>query len=95
MLHRRPDGPAMKTALAFAAGFAAGWLTRSTLDPSRSAAAQVVSMALDAAARIKRAVAIEREQLEDLVAEAREAAARRQAEREGRGAQAAPAERAA
>jgi hypothetical protein len=71
----------MISALAFAAGFAAGWMTRSSLDASRSATVQLVAFALDTMTRIKRALAIEREQLEDLVAEAQEAAARRQAER--------------
>jgi hypothetical protein len=87
----------MISALAFAAGFAAGWITRSSLDASRSASVQLVAFGLETIARIKRALAIEREQLEDLVAEAQEAAARRHAERgvERSAAEAAPVEHAA
>jgi hypothetical protein len=81
--------------MAFAAGFAAGWLSRSTLDPSKSAMVQVVAFGLDTVARIKRRLAIEREQFEDLVAEARDVVARRRAERAQEPAEDAPVENAA
>ena len=55
----------------FLAGFAGGWLTRSGFDSSRSAAVRGVSVLFQAADRMKRVVAMEREHLEDLVAEAR------------------------
>jgi hypothetical protein len=71
----------MMNMLAFAAGFAAGWLARSGVDSSKSAVIEVAALSLDTVARIKRALAIEREQFEDLVAEARDLAARRRAKR--------------
>jgi hypothetical protein len=70
----------MKNALIFAAGFGAGWLTRSTFGSSKSATVQILAFTLDAVARFKRALAIEREQLEDIMAEAQDAALRRRAE---------------
>jgi hypothetical protein len=71
----------MKNALIFAAGFGAGWLTRSTFESSKAAAVEVIAFGLDALARIRRGLAIEREQLEDIVAEAQDAVARRRAAR--------------
>jgi hypothetical protein len=71
----------MKGTLAFAVGFATGWLTRSTLDAAKPATVQIVAFGLDVAGRVKRALAIEREQLEDLIAEAQDAVARRREER--------------
>lgn len=56
---------------AFALGFAAGWAARATTDSSRSAALTLVAAAIAAFERVKRRVAIERDHLEDLVAEAR------------------------
>lgn len=55
----------------FALGFAAGWVTRGTEGSSRSAATAVLAAALAAVERIKRKVAIEKDVLEDLFAEAR------------------------
>jgi hypothetical protein len=78
---RAAHGGAMTSTLTFAAGFAAGWLSRSTFDPSKSAVVQMVALGLDAISRIKRRLAIEREQFEDMVAEARDVVARRRAER--------------
>jgi hypothetical protein len=71
----------MKGTVAFVAGFATGWLTRSTLDASKPATVQIVAFGLDVAGRVKRALAIEREQLEDLIAEAQDAVARRREDR--------------
>ena len=71
----------MMNMLAFAAGFAAGWLARSGVDSSKSAVIEVTALSLDTVERIKRALAIEREQFEDMVAEARDLAARRRARR--------------
>jgi hypothetical protein len=81
--------------LAFAAGFAAGWLARSAVDSSKSAVIEMTALGLDAVARIKRALAVEREQFEDLIAEARDLAARRRARRARARAEAAPVEHAA
>jgi uncharacterized protein YbjQ (UPF0145 family) len=71
----------MRTPLAFVAGFVAGWLARSTVDPARSATVQFVAFGVDVVARVKRMLAVERERFEDLVAEARDEAARRRAGR--------------
>jgi hypothetical protein len=71
----------MRTPLAFVAGFVAGWLTRSTVDPAKSVTVQIVAFGLDVVARMKRMLAIERERFEDLVAEARDEAARRRSAR--------------
>jgi hypothetical protein len=73
----------MRSTLIFAAGFAAGWLGRGALDPSKSATVQIVAFALDSVARIKRLLAIERERFEDMVAEAHDTVARRRAARSG------------
>lgn len=85
----------MKSTLIFAAGFATGWLTRRTIDSSKSATVQIIAFGLDAIARVKRALAMEREQLEDLVAEAHEAVARKRAERAEEDAHTEPVEHAA
>jgi hypothetical protein len=71
----------MISTLAFVAGFTAGWVTRTTIDSSKPAMVQIVAFALDTVARIKRALAIERERFEDFVAEANDAVAQRRAER--------------
>jgi hypothetical protein len=55
----------------FALGFTAGWVARGTTGTSRSAALTILAAALAAIDRIKRAAAIEKDRLEDLVAEAR------------------------
>lgn len=61
----------MKRAVSFAAGFAAGWIVRSTVDSSREAVVKIVSLGYEAAARGRRIFALERERLDDLAAEAR------------------------
>jgi len=53
----------------FLAGFASGWVVRSTVDSSRSLAVSGVSAVFGTLERVRRAVAIEKEHLEDLVAE--------------------------
>jgi hypothetical protein len=55
----------------FIAGFASGWIARSSVDSSRAAAVSTLATFIGAVDRVKRAIAIEREHLEDLVAEAR------------------------
>ena len=57
--------------LGFVAGFAGGWMARGQVDSSRSAVVAVVATYFKAVERVKRIVAIEREHLEDLVAEGR------------------------
>ena len=53
----------------FVAGFASGWVVRSAVDSSHDLAVGLISVAYGAYDRTKRLVAIEREHLEDLVAE--------------------------
>lgn len=53
----------------FVAGFASGWVVRSAVDSTHDLAVNVVAVAYGAYDRTKRLVAIEREHLEDLVAE--------------------------
>ena len=57
--------------IGFVAGFASGWAVRSTVDSSRGVAVKVVAAYYATAERMRRVVAMEREHLEDLVAEAR------------------------
>jgi hypothetical protein len=85
----------MKGTFAFTAGFAAGWLARSTVASSRAATVDLAAFALDAVDRLKRIVLIERERLDDVVAEARARAKSWRARRNGNGAAAAPMEHAA
>jgi hypothetical protein len=61
----------MKSLVAFAVGFVAGWLTRSTVESSRGAAVGLASTAADLLERLRRAAAIEGDYLEDFVAEVR------------------------
>jgi hypothetical protein len=53
------------------AGFAGGWVIRSSVDSSRGIAVSGVSALYGAVERGRRLLAIEREHLEDLVAEGR------------------------
>ncbi|HEY2514780.1 MAG TPA: hypothetical protein VGI39_28135 [Polyangiaceae bacterium] len=53
------------------AGFASGWVARSTVDSSRDLAVNVIAAAYGAYEGTRRLVAIEREHMEDLFAEAR------------------------
>jgi hypothetical protein len=55
----------------FVAGFTSGWIVRGSVDSSRGAVVKGLSALFLAADRVKRAVAMEREHLEDLIAEAR------------------------
>jgi hypothetical protein len=55
----------------FLVGFASGWMTRSAVDSSRELAVSVMATAYATWERVRRAVAVERERMEDLVAEAR------------------------
>jgi hypothetical protein len=57
--------------LAFGAGFVTGWLVRSSVASTREAAVTALGLAMEAARRARRAAAMEREYLEDWVAEAR------------------------
>jgi hypothetical protein len=72
----------METLGLFAVGFAAGWAVRSGVDSSRKLAVAAIAAAYEVSDRARRWVAVEREHLEDLLAEGRamyEARARRPA----------------
>ena len=73
----------------FVAGFASGWVVRSAVESSHDLAVGLVSVAYGAYDRTSALVAIEREHLEDLVAEGK---ARYEAKR-ARAARAEPAQR--
>jgi hypothetical protein len=85
----------MKNALIFAAGFGAGWLTRSAFQSSKAATVELLAFGLEALARIKRGLAIEREELEDIVAEAHDAVLRRRAAQAPKSSEKGPVEQAA
>jgi hypothetical protein len=55
----------------FLAAFVGGWAVRMRVDSSRTLAVKVLATLMDVAARSERAIALEREHLEDLLAEAR------------------------
>jgi hypothetical protein len=59
----------MKQLGIFLAGFASGWVVRSTVDSSRGLAVSGVSAVFGTLERMRRVLAIEKEHLEDLVAE--------------------------
>jgi hypothetical protein len=59
----------MKSLGLFLAGFASGWVVRSTVDSSRSLAVSGVGAVFGTLERVRRVLAIEKEHLEDLVAE--------------------------
>jgi hypothetical protein len=59
----------MKNIGIFLAGFASGWVVRSTVDSSRGLAVSGVSTVFGTISRVRRILAIEKEHLEDLVAE--------------------------
>ena len=61
----------MVTVGIFLAGVATGWAVRTTVDSSRTLAVKVISTFYGIVDRASRAVSMEREHLEDLVAEAR------------------------
>lgn len=52
-------------------GITAGWLMRSGVDSSRELAVRAIAAAHEASHRARRMVAVEREHLEDLLAEGR------------------------
>jgi hypothetical protein len=73
----------MKTLASFVVGFVAGWGVRAVVDSSRDLIVSVTAAAHGAAETARRYAVIEREHLEDLVAEGKaqwEAQRRRRAE---------------
>ena len=61
----------MKVIVAFMAGAACGWVARSAVDSSRALLVGLLSDSMGLVDRVKRLFAIEREQLEDLLAESK------------------------
>jgi hypothetical protein len=62
---------ALQTTFAFAAGVVVGWVGRSALGSSREALVRALALSHGARERVKRALAEQREWVEDLVAEGR------------------------
>lgn len=71
----------METVGLVIAGLLAGWVARSSVEGSRDLAVRAIAKGHELADRSKRFVAIEREHIEDLLAEGR---SRYEAERSGR-----------
>ncbi len=55
----------------FLAGFASGWVVRSTIDSTNDVPVRLMSAIFGATERVRRTIAMERERLEDIVAEGR------------------------
>jgi len=64
-------GSNMKSLLAFGVGFAGGWAARSLADSPQGVGVKLLETAMKAKERVGRWAAVERERLEDMVAEAR------------------------
>jgi len=61
----------IKSVLSFGVGFVSGWATRSLADSPQDVGVKLLEIALHAKERVGRWAAVERERLEDMVAEAR------------------------
>lgn len=61
----------MKSILAFSVGFAGGWAARSLADSPQGVGVKLLEIAMSAKERVGRWASVERERLEDMVAEAR------------------------
>jgi len=61
----------MKSVLAFGLGFAGGWAARSLADSPQGVGVKLLEIAINAKERLGRWAAVERERLEDMLAEAR------------------------
>lgn len=61
----------MKSVLVFGAGFAGGWAARSVADSPQGVGVKLLVIAMNAKERVGRWAAVERERLEDMMAEAR------------------------
>lgn len=60
----------MKSVLTFGLGFAGGWAARSLADSPQGVGVKLLEVAMNAKERVSRWAAIERERLEDMMAEA-------------------------
>jgi len=61
----------IKSVLAFGVGFAGGWAARSLADSPQGVGVNLLEIAMNAKERVGRWAAVERERLEDMMAEAR------------------------
>ena len=61
----------VKSVLLFGAGFAGGWAARSLADSPQGVGVKLMQIAMNAKQRLGRWAAVERERLEDMMAEAR------------------------
>jgi hypothetical protein len=61
----------MKSVLTFGLGFAGGWAARSLADSPQGVGVKLLEIAINAKERVGRWAAVERERLEDMMAEAR------------------------
>ena len=61
----------LKSFLAFGVGFAGGWAARSIADSPQGVGVKLLEIAMNAKERIGQWAAVERERLEDMLAEAR------------------------
>lgn len=61
----------LKSVIVFGVGFAGGWAARSLADSPQGVGVKLLEAAMDAKKKIGRWAAVERERLEDMMAEAR------------------------
>ena len=61
----------MKSFIAFAAGFGSGWALRSVADSPQGVGVKLLEVAFTAKERLGQWAAVERERIEDMMAEAR------------------------
>jgi len=61
----------MKSVLAFGVGFVGGWAARSLADSPQGVGVKLLEVAMNTKERVGRWAAVERERLEDMLAEAR------------------------
>lgn len=61
----------LKSVLAFGVGFAGGWAARSLSDSPQGVGVKLLEIAMNAKERVGRWASVERERLEDMLAEAR------------------------
>jgi hypothetical protein len=75
----------MGNMISFACGFVAGWAIRSVAESSRDVTVRAIRTGMSLADRLRLWWAVERELLQDLVSEARDAGAQEDAAREAGG----------
>lgn len=66
-----PGGSPLGGTFSFIAGFVCGWAVRSTVDSPQALSVKVLGIALQAKNKVNRWLAVERERMTDILAEAR------------------------